>query len=163
MSDNLPTRKPIRLKHHDYSRDGYYFITICTKNKQNLLSNVGTTALGRPHIELTPLGKCVDETIQIANKNNVKIDKYIIMPNHIHMIVILEQSTDDPSTLCVRRSSLQQVVRNIKSYTTKWVGLSVWQHSFHDHIIRDSEAYQKIWNYINENPTTWEDDRYYTQ
>ena len=156
VSGDLAVRKNIRLKDHDYSSAGYYFITICTKDNQNLLGHVGTTALGRPQVELTPLGNCVDKTMQIANKNNVKIDKYIIMPNHIHMIVVLEQTADDRG-----RSSLQQVIRNIKSYTTKWAGFSVWQARFYDHVIRNEQSYQKIWQYIDQNPTTWINDTYY--
>ena len=125
---------------------------------------VGTTALGRPclsaparpFVELTELGKCVDETIQAANNNGVKIDKYVIMPNHIHMIVILIQNTDDRG-----RSSLQQVVRNIKSFVTKWVGDSIWQPRFHDHIIRNEADYRRIWQYVDENPARWAEDRYF--
>jgi len=99
----------------------------------------------------------VDETIQVGNKNNVKIDKYIIMPNHIHMIIILAENTDDRG-----RSSLQQIVRNIKSYVTKWAGFSLWQPRFHDHIIRSEAEYQRIWQYIDENPDRWAEDEYYT-
>ena len=99
----LPKRKNIRLKDYDYSQNGAYFVTICVKDKNAMLGTiVGTTALGRPlnedsrsFVELTPLGICVDDTIQTANKENVKIDKYVIMPNHIHMIVILGQDADD--------------------------------------------------------------------
>ena len=106
----LPKRKNIRLKDYNYSQNGAYFITICVKDKHELLGKiVGTTVPGRPQsenshpfVKLTPLGICVDKTIQTANKNNVKIDKYVIMPNHIHMIVILGQDTDDRG-----RSSLQ--------------------------------------------------------
>jgi len=130
------------------------------KNRHEMLGRiVGTTALGRPHIELTPLGVCVDETIQIANKSNVKIDKYVIMPNHIHMIVILTQDSgkeaDDRGQL-----SLQQVVRNIKSYVTKCAGFTIWQPRFHDHIIRSEEEYQQRWHYIDENIARWAEDEY---
>ena len=84
MQKELTVRKNIRLHGYDYSSEGHYYVTICVKDKHELFGEiVGTTAFGRPHMELTPLGKCVDETIQIVNKNNVKIDKYIIMPNHI--------------------------------------------------------------------------------
>ena len=169
----MPKRKDIRLKDYDYSQNGVYFITICVKDKHEMLGAiVGTTALGRPSnedgyppneavcpfVKLTPLGICVDETIRIANKDNVKIDKYVIMPNHIHMIVVLGQDTDDR-----RRSSLQQVVRNIKSFVTKWAGFSMWQPRFHDHIIRNKEDYLRIWQYIDENPARWTEDKYYCE
>ena len=159
MQSELPARKNIRLKDHDYSRAGYYFVTICVKDGHEMLGAVvGTTAPGRPFVELTPLGICVDETIQMANKDNVKIEKYVIMPNHIHMIVILKHRADDRG-----RSSLHQVIRNIKSYITKWAGFSIWQPRFYDHIIRSEEDYQRIWRYIDENPAKWRDDRYFVK
>ena len=156
---DLPVRKNIRLEGYDYSQAGMYFVTICVKDGHEILGSVvGTTAPGRPLVELSPLGKCVDNTIQIANNSNVKIDKYVIMPNHIHMIVILTKGTDDRG-----RSSLQQVVRNIKSFVTKWAGFSLWQPRFHDRIIRNESEYQKIWQYIDQNPLRWQDDCYYTK
>ena len=154
---DLPARKNIRLPGYDYSNTGYYFITICVKDKQELLGTiVGTTAPGRPNVELTSLGQCVAETIQNANRKNIKIDKYIIMPNHIHMIVVIEQGTDDR-----RRSSLRQVVRNIKSYVTKWAGFPLWQPRYYDHIIRNENDYQRIWQYVDENPMRWDEDEYH--
>ncbi|MCL2084064.1 MAG: transposase [Oscillospiraceae bacterium] len=162
----LPIRKKIRLERYDYSQSGAYFITICVKDGHAMLGRiVGTTAPGRPFVELTPLGKCIEETIQAANKNNVKIDKYIIMPNHIHMIVILMQDEDDLTSNADDRgrSSLHQVVRNIKSYVTKWAGFSMWQPRFHDHIIRNEEEYRRIWQYIDENPARWEEDHYFVK
>ena len=157
MQNKSPTRKNIRLQGHDYSSAGYYFITMCVKGRNPLFGKiVGTTALGRPSVELSPLGECLDKTIQFAEKNNVRIDKYVVMPNHVHMIIILTHEPDDRG-----RSSLQQVVRNIKSYTTKWAGFSFWQARFHDHIIRNETDYQRIWQYIDENPARWAEDCYY--
>jgi len=86
------------------------------------------TALGRPIIALTELGKCLDKTIQTANKGNVNIDKYVIMPNHAHLIVVLRCVDNDASEQATGnrgRSPLQQVVRNIKSYVTKQAGYPV--------------------------------------
>ena len=147
----LPVRKNIRLKNYDYSNAGYYFITMCVKDRHEILGTVivGTTAPGRPSsvghpshsavpaacpfVELSPIGQCVAETIQNANRKNVKIDKYVIMPNHIHMIVVLG---DGPA--------LQQVVRNIKSFVTKWAGFPLWQPRYYDHIIRDEPVGARI-------------------
>ena len=153
----LPVRKNIRAKGYDYTSAGYYFVTICVKDRLEMLGKiVGTVALDRPLVELTPIGQCVAETIKIANRNNVRIDKYVVMPNHIHLIVVLDQGTDDRG-----RSSLQQVVRNIKSFATKRFGSPLWQPRFHDHIIRGEAEYQKIWQYIDSNPQRWEEDEYY--
>ena len=155
----LPQRKPNRLKDYDYSQDGAYYVTICAKNRENLFGTiiVGATAPGRPFVSLSELGKCVDETINNAhnNVNNyIKIDKYMIMPNHVHLIVVICSETGDRG-----RSPLQFVVRNIKSYVSKWAGFAVWQKSFHDHIIRNEEEYQKIWEYIDSNLLMWEADK----
>jgi len=153
----LRTRKRNRLKGYDYSRNGAYFVTFCIKDRLCLLGSiVGATAPGRLQMQLTQLGEIVAETIQVANRNDVTIDRYVVMPNHIHLIVILRSQTGDRG-----RSPLQHIVRNIKSYVTKNIGFSPWQKSFHDHIIRNEDDYHRIAEYIENNPARWEDDCFY--
>ena len=118
---------------------------------------VGTTALGRPQIMLTEIGKCLDETIKIANAGNVEINDYVIMPNHFHMVCLLPTADDRG------RSSLQQVIKNIKSFTTKRAGYSLWQSRFYEHIIRTRDDHKEIAKYIHENPLHWQDDKYYVE
>jgi len=156
----LPIRKNIRLKEYDYSRAGAYFVTICIKDGHEMLGEiVGATVPGRPHVQLSEIGKVLDSAIVYYHKNsNIQIPNYVIMPNHIHMIVILLAEAGDRG-----RSPLQHIVRNLKSYITKQIGYSIWQKSFHDHIIRDEEEYQRIWQYIDENPIRWEDDKYFAK
>ncbi len=114
MQDKLPHRKQLRLKEYDYSAEGYYFITICTQNRKNILSKVvgvaplgdpqtintkpnanivGVAAFGDPEIKLTTEGKIVKKYIENYNKkfDNISIDEYIIMPNHIHIIINLKR------------------------------------------------------------------------
>lgn len=158
---DLPKRKMIRLKGYDYSQNGAYFVTLCAKDRVNLFGQivVGATAPGRPSVSLSALGKCIDETIKNVNVtegNDAKIDVYVVMPNHIHFIVTICSDAGDRG-----RSPLHIVVRNIKSYVSKWAGFSPWQKSFHDHIIRDEQEYQKIWQYIETNPLVWEEDCFY--
>ena len=156
---DVQTRKKIRLSGYDYSSAGCYFVTMCAKDRHALLGRiVGTTAPGRPSVELTPIGQCAAETIQVANKGNIRIDTYVVMPNHIHMIVSIVEGADDRG-----RSSLQQVVRNIKSFVTKTTGFPVWQPRFHDRIIRNEAEYHRIWQYIEDNPLLWAEDIYYQQ
>lgn len=103
----FPKRKNIRLKDYDYSKPGMYFITICTKNRQQILSqiidkpmsnDVGVALLGDPYtrncnelmsnLKLTHIGKIIEENIEKCGENkNYIMDKYIIMPNHIHLII----------------------------------------------------------------------------
>jgi len=156
----LPTRKNIRLKEYDYSRAGAYFVTICIKDGHEMLGEiVGATVLGGPHVQLSEIGRVLDSAIVYYHKSsNIQIPNYVIMPNHIHMIVMLLAETGDRG-----RSPLQHIVRNLKSYITKQIGFSIWQKSFHDHIIRDKSEYHRIWQYIDENPIRWQEDEYYTK
>lgn len=158
---DFPKRKKIRLKGYDYSQNGVYFVTVCAKDRMNLFGQiiVGATAPGRPSVSLSALGECIDETIKNVNvtaENDAKIDAYVVMPNHMHLIVTICSNAGDRG-----RSPLPIVVRNIKSYVSKWAGFSPWQKTFHDHIIRDEQDYQKIWQYIETNPLVWEEDCFY--
>ena len=156
--NELPTRKKLRLRGYDYASAGYYFVTICIKDRHELLGHVvGATVPGRPHTKLTELGALVDSAISYYSVNNLAVfDKYVIMPNHIHMIIAIPKDTGDRG-----RSPLQQIVRNLKSYVTRMAGFSPWQKSFHDHIIRDEAEYLRIWKYIDDNPALWTEDMYY--
>ena len=183
---NLPIRKPNRLFNYDYARNGAYFVTVCVYKHQNFLGRVivndnDNIVCGRSFdgarlidgeysakIKLTPLGECVDETIKnVNNNNNVKIDKYVIMPNHIHLIVVICDKTGDRNfggnAGDRGRSPLQYIVRNIKSYVSKYAGFAVWQKSFHDHIIRDENDYRRIAEYIETNPQKWFNDCFYNE
>jgi len=158
MGRELPVRKEIRLPGYDYSRAGYYFVTFCVKDRHELLGAVvGATDPGRPPVvELTALGKCIEKSIQIACQDGIRIDKYVIMPNHVHCIIEIFSRAGDRG-----RSPLQYIIRSVKSYSTKKFGYSVWQKSFHDHIIRDEAEYQKVWHYIDQNPASWPEDCYH--
>lgn len=149
MENELPKRKYNRLKDFDYSTNGAYFITICTKDKRCILSSiVGEGLRALPKNILTPMGIEIEKSIEFINHNydNVLINKYIIMPNHIHLIVILNTKAEGHGN-----PPLQNVVGQLKSYTTKIYGKQLWQRSYHDHIIRDEKDYLRIWEYINSN------------
>lgn len=92
MKGNFPTRKRIRIKYYDYSKEGLYFITICTKNRKELLGTIRDVN----NIELTRIGIITKKYIkQIENIfENVNIDEYIIMPNHIHMIIMIKDKKE---------------------------------------------------------------------
>ena len=163
---NLPKRKPTRLPNYDYSRDGYYFITICTDNKKCILSNVVGQGLAPAEIQLTVFGKIANtEITDLENRyKNIKIDKYVIMPNHIHAIIVIQNKTAGASSC----PTLSDIICTFKSITTRKChfinsNIKIWQTSFHDHIIRNENDYLKIWNYIDTNPQKWEDDCFYTE
>ena len=93
---DLPKCKPTRLKQYDYSQNGYYFITICTHNKQKILCNiVGDGVYDIPKINLFEYGKILEKYIVFMNSkyDNIFIDKHVIMPNHVHLIIKIENKT----------------------------------------------------------------------
>lgn len=137
----LPKRKNLRLEKYDYSSIGAYFITICIKGRKKILSSVGDDA----HIIPKEYGKIVEKYI----KNNKEVEKYVIMPDHIHLIIRIENGTMWASspTKCI-----SSIIRSIKTLTTKEIGHSIFQRSYYDHIIRNKEDYKEIWEYIENNP-----------
>ena len=152
MSELLQ-RKPHRLKEYDYSAEGAYFITICTKDRKYILSSVvGDDA----HIVPTPYGTIAEKYI----RSIAGIEQYVIMPNHIHMIIRIEGG---PMWASAPTSSVSQLVRSFKTLVTKEIGFSAFQRSFYDHIIRDEADYLKICNYIQTNPAKWVEDRFYSK
>ena len=155
----LPNRKNIRLKNYDYSQNGAYFLTVCIKDRHELLGkiDVGTNCV-RP--QLSEHGMVVEKEIAILNATyeDVKVDKYIIMPNHIHMIILV---TAEPGrTQFV--PTISRIIKQFKGAITKKTGVPLWQPRFHDHIIRNEDEYQKAWQYIDENPLKWTEDKYYS-
>lgn len=150
MENELPKRKPTRLKEFDYSGYGYYFITICTHQRKKILSNiVGEGLRALPSVKLTPIGEKVNEAINFIdiNYDGISVDKYVIMPDHIHMILkIGTGGRGDPPL------QIHDVVGRFKSFTTHEFGTALWQRSFYDHIIRGEGDYLEIWEYIENNP-----------
>ena len=168
---DLPVRKSIRLKEYDYSQEGCYFITICVKNGHEMLGEIVNHQL-----ILSEHGSIVkreiDSIYEIRKECAVK--KFVIMPNHIHLIVQIVGDDGNrpvsPHTDGVNhradchpplRKSVPNMVQGLKGAVTRQIGFSLWQRSYHDHIIRNREDYQRIWQYIDENPIKWVEDRYY--
>lgn len=162
---DLPNRKHPRLKEYDYSQNGCYFITLCIKHRKRLLCtlNVGRDALIPPHPALTSIGEIVNIFIQNINSvySNVLVDNYVIMPNHIHMLISII-SPDMDGGMKASRPTLHTIIRSLKTMVTKQIGYYIWQDSYHDHIIRNEQEYRKTWEYIDTNPLKWEDDCYYS-
>ena len=162
---NLPKRKPTRLKDYDYSADGYYFITICTKDRQNILSEI--VGEGFPLPQLTMCGKIAERYILSVNKKypNIKTEKFVIMPNHIHIIFsVNNDGRGNPSPTIVNavgwlKYSITKQINQIYGS----VGNKIFQRSFYDHIIRGEKDYLEIWEYIDNNPQKWEEDKFYAE
>ncbi len=159
MKNNLPKRKPTRLKGYDYSSPGAYFVTICTKDKKPLLSKiVGDGVLDVPQNILTPYGQIAEKYIHQLNAffNHVSVDNYVIMPNHIHLLLLITDENGTSRAPSPTNSVLAKFISTFKRFSNKEFGENIWQRSFHDHIIRGKEDYQKIWEYIDANALKWE-------
>ena len=160
----LPNRRPTRLKDFDYSQNGYYFVTICTNNKENILCDiVGGGALDAPKTQLSQIGYIVEKYIFSTNNiPNLSVDKFVIMPNHIHLILIVDNNGTSkvPSPT---NNIISHAISTLKRFVNKDVGENIFQRSFHDHIIRGEDDYLKIWNYIDTNPQKWREDCFYTE
>ena len=158
----------MRSEYINYSDAGAYFVTICTKDKEPMFwdmekfnpealaddfnESVGAI-INRPHA-LCPMSSCgalVETYINdISNHyNNLVVDKYVIMPDHIHMILII--LPDENGRLLIA-PTISRVIKQLKSVVTKQIGSPVWQKSYYDHVIRDRKDYDEICKYIHNNP-----------
>jgi len=159
----VETRKKNRLNGWDYGRNGMYFITICTEGKRKVLCEiVRDGVLDVPKNILTDYGKIVEKYINEINKfGKVNISKYVIMPNHIHMIVEINNESGTSRTPSRTNATIPYLVSTLKRFVNKEVGKNIFHRSYHDHIIRNEQDYQHIWSYIDNNPLKWELDCYY--
>ena len=168
-------RKLNRLKNYDYSSNGLYFVTFCTKNRVHYLSeiiyddpfdefsheyNVGNAALGVPCVKFTQYGEIVNKNIIKINEiyQYVSVMDYVIMPDHVHMVLFVSDFYDDnrgTPRAAFPTKSISQVINALKSISTKQIGFSIWQKSFHDHIIRSEREFLEICGYIDNNPINW--------
>ena len=161
MDENvLPKRKQIRIKDYDYSTPGAYFITVCTANREKIFWSDRRGELCLPaNVPLSDIGIIVDNEIQKLNSvyDSVRVDKYCIMPDHIHFILSID--TDENERTCrgelrspVCAPTISRVMKQFKGSITKQVGRPIWQKSFYDHGIRNQKDYNEIWQYIENNP-----------
>jgi len=162
----LPKRKSIRLPDYNYSSPGAYFVTICTQNRRCILSaiSVGADAPGGPCLQLTDTGKVVEQHILSTDRiPGFHVDKYVIMPNHIHMILRIDREAaySDSGPPRAAAPTVSDAVGALKRLVNRQVGENIWQRSFHEHVIRNENDYLEIWDYIENNPVKWVEDRYY--
>ncbi len=152
-------RDSIRLKGHNYSSEGFYFITICTEGRRCLF---GTIVNGE--MVLNDYGKIVDNewknTIKIRNED-VVLHEYVIMPNHIHAIIQIRRGVSHtPKEISHTQfqspsKTLGAIVRGFKGAVSKQIGKSIWQRNYYESIINDEQAFENISKYIRNNPAKW--------
>jgi hypothetical protein len=196
-----------RLQNWNYANEAMYFITICTKNKENYFgeivnTNNDTNAILQP----TEIGKIAQiewyKSIEMRPDMNLEFGEFVVMPNHIHGIIMigankfntsLERrdaihgvsnniingvSTDAmhgvssnaiefKNKFAPQSKNLSSIIRGFKSAVTTYARKNSiefdWQTRFHDHIIRSNDAYQRISNYIINNPRKWQQDKFFNK
>ena len=161
--ENLQARKINRWKNHNYSRSGYYYVTICTRNHINYFGEINNNSVRLN--EYGNITKCTWKEIPI-HFSNIELDEFIVMPNHIHGIIHIVGDADLRPLQNNDRSKniLSLVIHGFKLSASRRINnankikFSVWQRSFYDHIIRTEVSLNKIRNYIKKNPTNWFED-----
>ena len=172
---DLPKRKSTRLKNFDYSSVGAYFVTICVRDRMQILSEIVRTdltsvdktiviavgeGLASPEItvKLKPCGEVVKEQLQLIETRfpSVTVEDYVIMPDHIHAVIFLHGKTGGASP----SPTLDDVICAFKSLTSrsckqKYGIEKMFQRSSAEHIVRDREDYETRRKYIYENPKRW--------
>ena len=165
--DSLPCRKTIRLQNYDYSQNGAYFVTICTAQRQPLFGKIislPSNAVGagpRPaRVELSPYGEIVAQTWDdLPNHNSgLSLGPFIIMPDHIHGILILEGRAG----LGPAPTAIPELVRQLKSFSARKINKisnepkrAIWQRGYYEHVLRSQQDFDGAAQYIRGNPARW--------
>ena len=148
----FPTRKPVRIEGYDYSTPGAYFVTVCTADRKPIFWLERRGGYHPPEKSpLSPAGKTVEQAIEQipGHYSSVRVDKYCIMPDHIHLLLRIEPEADGRM---ISAPTLSTVVGSMKRWVSRQVGAPIWQKSFYDHGIRNQKDYDEIWEYIENNP-----------
>lgn len=164
----LPQRKSIRIKDYNYAQAGAYFVTICTWRRVCLLSNVAGD-----RVELTPTGEAVARVWRWLGEHfaGVALDTWVVMPNHLHGIILLGADTDGDGRLTSRpyqaalTQPLGQLIGAFKTVSTRRVndlrrtpGAPLWQRNYYEHVITNEDEFNRIRDYIEQNPFYWAED-----
>ncbi|MCX6601463.1 MAG: transposase [bacterium] len=170
MSMTLPSKRhTVRLPHYDYRRAGGYFVTICSHQRACIFGDIH-----EGNVSLSPIGRIVESAWQNLPEHHLQVmlDEFIIMPNHVHGILLFSDSEEDTAGCVPTRkfgsiapASLSVVVRSFKSAVTRQAHATlrhadtIWQPRFYEHVIRNDEDLYNIRKYIQENPLKWELDK----
>ena len=179
--DRLPQRKSPRLPRYDYNQAGVYFVTFCTKARENLLARITSSeCVGTHHdasvLTLTDIGQVVNRMVQVLPLRYpaIHLESYVIMPNHVHLLlrIVSEERTLREASLRKsapkQRALLAKAIGYLKMNATKTVRcqypfMVLWQERYHDHIVRNEADYLRIMQYIENNPEKWKEDCFYNE
>ena len=170
----MRNRKSIRLSGYDYSQNGWYFVTVCSYKRECMFGEIQNEK-----IDINDVGKIILNNLnELPKRFEMNIDCFVIMPNHIHMVIDSVGAHHDapedkgairesPLHKCQsthkcqsrKRSLLSQIIGYLKMNVSKQVGIKIWQRNYYEHIIRNERELEKIRQYIKLNPTKWEMDK----
>ena len=155
----LPNRKPNRISEYDCSTTGAYFITICTQDRKPILGHiVGGGAFDAQSVILSQIGEIAQKYILSSNRmSGIAIDKYVIMPDHIHLIVRVDIAAPKGTSRAPSptNAAVPHFVSTFKRFCHREVGMQIFQRSYYDHVIRNQKDYDEIGEYIENNPRKW--------
>jgi len=165
----LPTRKSIRLPRYDYAQTGLYFVTVCTEGRVLLFGEIVSG-----EVVLSEAGRIVDDCIQQIPQHyqHVSVDEYVVMPDHVHVIVCVENNGQVPLRAenipplrgnVSTTGTIGAIMRGVKIGVTKWFrsqgnARDVWQRGFWERVIRDERELAMVREYIRTNPLRTDDD-----
>jgi REP element-mobilizing transposase RayT len=166
----IKKRKPLRLKEYDYLLDGSYFVTICTKGRENLFGIIIDSTMSENEFGVI-VRSCWNDLP--GHYKNISLDEFVVMPNHVHGIIIIDnpvgvihESPLQMNKLARRQMLLPKIVGRFKQNTAKQInimrgtyGETVWQRNYYEHIIRNERSLYKIREYIRTNPVRWTWDK----
>jgi len=172
-------RKNTRLSGYDYSQNGAYFITICTKERAEILGTVvGGGVLDAPYaLHNTPYVKLMEHgriaadvlTEMLTFYKNIFLPCFVVMPNHMHFMLVIENDdggasgTPPPTQPTPANATIPAFLSTFKRFTNSRIGANIWQRSFYEHIIRDEQDFLQHLQYIENNPAKWAEDEYYIE
>ena len=163
MDNQYPQRKNMRHLDFNYSNPGACFLTICTKDKKCILSNIEKREDEiYPRVVLTSYGKVAEKYINQLNDfyDDLCVKQYVIMPNHIHLILQINRTVEmnntvDAKHIPVKSSKISLFISTFKRFCNKEYGENIWQSRSFDHVIRNEYDYAECVKYIKNNPRKW--------
>jgi putative transposase len=176
-------RRSIRLKGYDYSQNGAYFITLCVQDRNPIFGRIVNGEM-----QLNEFGAIArDEWQKTADmRKNIEMDEFIVMPNHFHGIIVIDDGINGTGTLQraptaptreqfgkPTSNTIPTIIRGFKAAVTKQINTiqinagvynmpeRIWQKNYYEHVIRNETSLNKIREYIMSNPLNWKEDDYY--
>ncbi len=171
-NSNRHHRRSVRLRGYDYSQNGAYFITICAYHREYLFGEIVDQKMVLSEIGVVVQHEWLKTSVM---RKNIELDEFVIMPNHLHAIIIINDEVQCRGTMhrapTVEQfakptlNSVPTIIRGYKAAVTSRVnemhntlGVPVWQRNYYEHVIRNEGSLHKIREYIVNNPINWQQD-----